>query len=111
MQEAYAELQSKLLVIGNLVHDSVPVHNDEVDLRFFSIYLAAHIIRLILFNNEVCLQANNAVVREWGAKRTEDKLKSHVDLVELLGIADLKKGTHSFSCYFLSSKTRSSYPV
>jgi seryl-tRNA synthetase len=37
-------------------------------------------------------QANNKVIRSWGEKRLEPKLKNHVDLVELLGIADLKKG-------------------
>jgi seryl-tRNA synthetase len=32
------------------------------------------------------------VVRSWGEKKLEPKLKNHVELVELLGIADLKKG-------------------
>lgn len=30
VQEALATLNSKLEIIGNLVHDSVPVSNDEV---------------------------------------------------------------------------------
>ncbi|KAI3865218.1 hypothetical protein MKX03_012808 [Papaver bracteatum] len=60
-------LYSKLDLIGNLVHDSVPVDNDE---------------------------ANNLVVRTRGEKMTERKLKNHVELVELLGIADLKKGAN-----------------
>ncbi|XP_047336326.1 serine--tRNA ligase [Impatiens glandulifera] len=68
VQEARTVLYSKLEIIGNLVHDSVPVSNDE---------------------------ANNAVVRTWGEKRSEPKLKNHVDLVELLGIADTKKGTNT----------------
>lgn len=38
------------------------------------------------------LQANNAVIRVWGEKRSGPKLKNHVELVELLGIADTKKG-------------------
>ncbi|KAK6915561.1 Aminoacyl-tRNA synthetase, class II (G/ P/ S/T) [Dillenia turbinata] len=67
VQEARAALYKKLETIGNLVHDSVPVHNDE---------------------------ANNAVIRSWGDKRKEPKLKNHVELVELLGIADTKKGTN-----------------
>ncbi|KAL2229817.1 UNVERIFIED_CONTAM: Serine--tRNA ligase [Sesamum indicum] len=67
VQEALAAVQSRLGVIGNLVHDSVPVSNDE---------------------------ANNAIIRSWGEKRTEPKLKNHVELVELLGIADLKKGAN-----------------
>ncbi|KAK4430712.1 Serine--tRNA ligase [Sesamum alatum] len=67
VQEALAAVQARLGVIGNLVHDSVPVSNDE---------------------------ANNAIIRSWGEKRTGPKLKNHVDLVELLGIADTKKGTN-----------------
>jgi len=39
-------------------------------------------------------QANNLVVRTWGEKRDEPKLKNHVDLVDLLEIADLKKGSY-----------------
>ncbi|KAL7170640.1 hypothetical protein ACSBR2_035508 [Camellia fascicularis] len=67
VQEARAALYSKLEIIGNLVHDSVPVDNEE---------------------------ANNAIIRSWGEKRLEPKLKNHVDLVELLGIADIKKGAN-----------------
>ncbi|XXG80789.1 hypothetical protein AAC387_Pa09g1569 [Persea americana] len=65
VQEKKAELYSKLETVGNLVHDSVPVSNDE---------------------------ENNAVVRSWGEKRTEGKLRNHVELVQLLGIADLIRG-------------------
>ncbi|URD74424.1 seryl-tRNA synthetase [Musa troglodytarum] len=65
VQEAKATLDSKLETIGNLIHDSVPVSNDE---------------------------AENAVIRTWGEKRTEGKLKNHVDLVKLLDIVDLEKG-------------------
>ncbi|CAI0415562.1 unnamed protein product [Linum tenue] len=60
-------LYVKLETVGNLIHDSVPISKDE---------------------------ANNAVIRVWGEKRTEQKLKNHVDLVELLGIADTKKGAN-----------------
>ncbi|KAI5656660.1 hypothetical protein M9H77_25453 [Catharanthus roseus] len=67
VQEARSVLYKKLETIGNLVHDSVPVSNDE---------------------------ANNAVIRTWGEKRSEPKLKNHVELVELLGIADTKKGAN-----------------
>ncbi|PON43943.1 Serine-tRNA ligase, type [Trema orientale] len=66
VREALQQLNSRLEIIGNLVHDSVPISNDE---------------------------ANNAVIRSWGEKRTEPKLKNHVELVELLGIADTKKGS------------------
>ncbi|BBN20049.1 seryl-tRNA synthetase [Marchantia polymorpha subsp. ruderalis] len=68
-EEAQAKeaVDTKLRLIGNLVHDSVPIDNNE---------------------------DNNQVVREWGleTKREEAGLKNHVDLVELLGIADLNKG-------------------
>jgi seryl-tRNA synthetase len=37
-------------------------------------------------------QANNAIVKEYGEKRTEEKLYNHVDLVALLGIVDLEAG-------------------
>ncbi|XP_073143351.1 serine--tRNA ligase-like [Henckelia pumila] len=67
VQEALAAVQSRLQIIGNLVHDSVPISNDE---------------------------ANNAVERSWGERWTAPKLKNHVDLVELLGIADTKKGAN-----------------
>ncbi|KAJ6737018.1 hypothetical protein OIU85_019120 [Salix viminalis] len=65
VQEAKDALYSRLPTIGNLVHDSVPVNNNE---------------------------DFNAVIRAWGEKRVEKKMRNHVDLVELLGIADLKKG-------------------
>lgn len=35
VQEALTAVQSKLSIIGNLVHDSVPVDNNEVHLQFF----------------------------------------------------------------------------
>ncbi|XP_068659186.1 serine--tRNA ligase-like [Aristolochia californica] len=65
VNEARTALYSKLETIGNLVHDSVPVSNDE---------------------------ENNVIVRSWGGKRMEGKLRNHVELVQLLGIADLVKG-------------------
>lgn len=42
------------------------------------------------------MQANNLVIKLWGEKRFSTpglKLKNHVDLVELLGIADTKRGS------------------
>lgn len=38
------------------------------------------------------MKANNVIIRSWGPKRVAPKLKNHVELVELLGIADTKKG-------------------
>lgn len=69
-----AERDAAILPIGNLVHDTVPVHDDE---------------------------ENNVVVREIGNCRVpkvldggeKEKLYSHVDLVQLLDIAVLEKGT------------------
>lgn len=37
------------------------------------------------------MQDNNAVVRTWGEPRKEAKY-NHVDLVHMLGIADLERG-------------------
>lgn len=39
------------------------------------------------------LQAENVVVRTWGDRREEADLHNHVDLVEMLDIVDLDKGT------------------
>ncbi|KAJ3682585.1 hypothetical protein LUZ60_015158 [Juncus effusus] len=65
VQAAKDLLDSKLETIGNLVHDSVPISNDE---------------------------ANNLVIRTVGEAKTDAKFKSHVDLVILLDIVDLEKG-------------------
>jgi seryl-tRNA synthetase len=71
-KELSAARDAAVVPIGNLVHDSVPVSDDE---------------------------ANNAVVREWGTPRPREDpgapapLHSHVDLVQLLGIVDLDAGT------------------
>ncbi|XP_050240900.1 serine--tRNA ligase-like [Quercus robur] len=64
-QEIKDELYRKLGTVGNLVHASVPISNDE---------------------------ANNAVIRCWGEKRMEPNLRNHVELMELTGIADTRKG-------------------
>ncbi|KAK7860501.1 serine--tRNA ligase [Quercus suber] len=64
-QELKDELYRKLGTVGNLVHASVPISNDE---------------------------ANNAVIRCWGEKRMEPNLRNHVELMELTGIADTRKG-------------------
>ena len=36
------------------------------------------------------------MVRSWGEKRMEPKLKNHVDLVDLLELSDSKRGIHLF---------------
>nr|XP_043638718.1 serine--tRNA ligase-like [Erigeron canadensis]XP_043638719.1 serine--tRNA ligase-like [Erigeron canadensis]XP_043638720.1 serine--tRNA ligase-like [Erigeron canadensis] len=65
--EARTALLSNLDLVGNIVHDSVPVSNDEAD---------------------------NEIVRSWGEKREATKLRNHVELVDLLGIADMKRGAN-----------------
>mmetsp|Transcript_15933 Transcript_15933/g.47918 ORF Transcript_15933/g.47918 Transcript_15933/m.47918 type:complete len:451 (-) Transcript_15933:2211-3563(-) len=57
--------ENAVQAIGNLVHDSVPVDDNE---------------------------DNNAVVKTWGEPRTDAELYNHVDLVKRLDIADLEKG-------------------
>lgn len=59
-------VRESIVPIGNLVHDSVPVSNDE---------------------------ANNVIVKTWGTKRPEHKLYNHVDLVQLLDLVDLEAGS------------------
>eukprot|EP00250_Pteridium_aquilinum_P021276 c2507_g1_i1 orf=151-1584(+) len=59
-------LIEKLKSVGNLVHDSVPVSDNEDD---------------------------NEVIKTWGMPRAGTNLKNHVDLVEMLGFANLKKGS------------------
>jgi len=65
VQEAKTTLDAKLVTIGNIVHESVPVSKDE---------------------------ANNAIVRTWGERRQEGNLKNHVDLCIMLDIVALEKG-------------------
>lgn len=43
--------------------------------------------------HDFAMQANNAVVRTWGTAREEPELYNHVDLVQMLDIADLEHGT------------------
>ncbi|KAJ3674712.1 hypothetical protein LUZ60_005328 [Juncus effusus] len=66
VEAAKSLLYSTLETIGNLVHYSVPVSDDE---------------------------AKNAVIRTVGARRMVKGLKSHVDLVTLLDIVNLEKGS------------------
>ncbi|BAD87664.1 putative seryl-tRNA synthetase [Oryza sativa Japonica Group] len=65
VQEAKGTLDAKLVTIGNIVHESVPVSDDE---------------------------ANNLIVRTWGERRLEGNLKNHVDLCKMLDIVALEKG-------------------
>ncbi|MQL95271.1 hypothetical protein Taro_027937 [Colocasia esculenta] len=93
VQEAKSALDKLLETIGNLVHDSVPVSDDEV--RVAAAAAAAAISYMFYQQMLSKLQlVNNAVVRTWGDRRMEERLKNHVELVELLGIADLVKGAN-----------------
>lgn len=65
VDEKRKEVDKRLALIGNLVHDSVPVSNDE---------------------------DNNAVVKKWGSEREDGKF-SHVDLVQMCDLADLERGS------------------
>ncbi|GJP55318.1 hypothetical protein CLOM_g14293 [Closterium sp. NIES-68] len=66
VEEKRKEVDARVKIIGNLVHDSVPVNDDE---------------------------DHNAVIRTWGEPRTDEGVKhNHVDLVHMLDIADLDRG-------------------
>ncbi|KAF8772086.1 hypothetical protein HU200_006079 [Digitaria exilis] len=65
VDEAKAALDAKLMAVGNILHKSVPICDDE---------------------------ANNVVLRRIGDQRMEEGLKNHRDLCVMLDIADLKKG-------------------
>ena len=77
-----------LLKLGNLVHDSVHVDNNE-----------AHALAACL---QPCVvsdatrssppQDHNPIERTWGTPRDETGLPNHVDLVAMLDIVDLEKG-------------------
>ncbi len=74
-----------LLKLGNLVHDSVAVDNNEVRLQGLWAACrraACHAPR----------QDNNPVERTWGQPRDEPGLPNHVDLVSMLDFVDLEKG-------------------
>lgn len=144
-----AQRDEAILPIGNLVHDSVPVDDDEVlfcsplasqgshlptdgrSVCYTGVQVMTHMlhwalsalvfsrtrvrtsaaacrdvarVRLLLASaaqrshmaRAVAppLQANNAVVKEWGAFTKEARHKhNHVDLVNMLGIVDLENGT------------------
>lgn len=58
----------------------------------YFIYCFIHQKSFPSFYVNMNFQDNNAIIRQWGDKRTESGLKNHVELVKLLGIADLDKG-------------------
>jgi seryl-tRNA synthetase len=64
-QKTKSALDAKLMAIGNILHESVPVAADE---------------------------ANNVTLRVFGDRRMEQNLMNHVDLCVALDIVDLKRG-------------------
>ncbi|CAD6335415.1 unnamed protein product [Miscanthus lutarioriparius] len=64
-QKTKSALDAKLMAIGNILHESLPVAADE---------------------------ANNVLLRVFGDRRMEQKLMNHVDLCVALDIVDLKRG-------------------
>lgn len=113
VKQAKEAVESRVKIIGNLVHDSVVVHDDEVSRLSSSRFsvrerwkmkpscgsMERHTLYLPAFCSRcsapfvIAAQAHNQIVRTWGTPRAAQGLKSHVDLVDLLGIADLAKGT------------------
>jgi len=72
------KLDNALYEIGNIVHDSVPVSDDE---------------------------NNNGLIRTWGdgQKRTKDKLLNHFEIIARIGAADTERGVKvaGHRAYFL----------
>lgn len=72
MEECETQRSEILREIGNLIHPDVPISNDE---------------------------DNNAIVSEYGVQLSPeiaglDKLKSHVDLIEMINGVDLERGSN-----------------
>ena len=64
----------------------ITIHNTQ----FFHIspYIKTQQFTKMLFKS----QANNVALRSWGQTRMEPKLRNHVELIKLTGIADTKTG-------------------
>ncbi|GAB4815456.1 hypothetical protein N2152v2_002502 [Parachlorella kessleri] len=98
-EKALAEaLEASVQPIGNLVHDSVPVSDDEVQLGSQGVPRGWVAVASPEEQSYGCHRrerelANNAVVKTFGEPRQEEKLFNHVDLVQLLDFVDLEKGT------------------
>ena len=97
---AETAMTEALLKIGNLVHDSVRVDNNEVCPASSSAPLPELCLPSgvghPLINGAppvaLCVQDNNPVERTWGEPRLETGLPNHVDLVHMLDLVDLEKG-------------------
>ncbi|KAK8968915.1 hypothetical protein KSP40_PGU005903 [Platanthera guangdongensis] len=79
VQRVKTVLETKLASVKNLVHDSVPISLDKADIM---------------------------LLNAWGDKKMKGNLLNHVDVVENLGAADLKKGanvTGGRGCYWMGA--------
>jgi seryl-tRNA synthetase len=95
-----------LLKLGNIVHDSVKVDNNEARRRSAGrCRLAPHALTRF-----PPAQDNNPVERTWGTPREETGLPNHVDLVAMLDIVDLEKGQEVAGSrgYYLKGAVRGS---
>lgn len=75
------------------MHDSVQISHDEA--MIWHIGFSFICLHIMLKQRVSFFQANNFVIRSWGEKQMQPRLESHVQLVELLEIADLERGINS----------------
>lgn len=98
VREAFATLEDKLMTVGNLIHDSVPIFDDEVSSISVMVYAGFVLIvcgSVFMVCGFLNMQAFNAEINVCGERRVAppgQKLKNHVDLVEDLDIVDTKRG-------------------
>lgn len=82
-----------LLKLGNLVHDSVRIDDNEVrQHELVAVSTHQYCLPAALMHRGLNFQDNNPVERTWGVCRQETGLPNHVDLVSMLDIVDLEKG-------------------
>ena len=97
------ERDEALLEIGNLVHEDVPVAKDEVGHTCTQPWLPCdakstfNVTRLVTPGHlPPRHQADNLLVKEVGVRRPlEPWMRSHPDLLELLGIVNLEAGAEA----------------
>ena len=94
-KEVIKARDAKVMLIGNIVHDSVPVSDNEVCVcagaRAMKLAMLLHHVpcthRVFLHTNTTVPhfppQDNNQIVKTFGEPRQEEKLYNHVDLVQV----------------------------
>lgn len=101
VREAFAALEDKLMTVGNLIHDSVLIFDDEVSSISVMVYAGFVLIvcgSVFMVCGFLNMQAFNAEINVCGERRVAppgQKLKNHVDLVEDLDIVDTKRGMYN----------------